>query len=160
MTKENALANFLDSQDFYELMQAYRHEPLDAAKQFEAVRLALYAAIAQPVQPATTSMKCEDCDGCGAIGELYGGSAFQPPERDSCNSCGGSGYWNIAQPVQPAELWEQLVSIGQEVDTQPAERNFCQRCGQRLGDADHIHTCTPPVDATYDSLINSVKATL
>ena len=75
---------------------------------------------------------------------------------------------NIAQPVQPTkveptaqpiELWEQLVSLGQEVDTQPAERNFCQRCGQRLGDADHIHTCSPPVAATYDSLINSVKAT-
>ena len=57
MTKENAVANFLDSQDFYELMQAYRHEPLDAAKQFEAVRLALYAAIAQPVEPATKETK-------------------------------------------------------------------------------------------------------
>ena len=94
MTKENALANFLDSQDFYELMQAYRHEPIDAATPFEAVRLALYAA--------------------------------------------------IAQPVEPIELWEQLVSIGQEVDTRPTARNFCQRCGQRLGDADHIHTCSLP----------------
>ena len=24
------------------------------------------------------------------------------------------------------------------------ERNFCERCGKRLGVADHIHTCTPP----------------
>ena len=24
------------------------------------------------------------------------------------------------------------------------ERNFCERCGKRLGAADHIHTCTPP----------------
>jgi len=39
------------------------------------------------------------------------------------------------------------------------ERNFCERCGQRLGDDTYIHTCTPPVAATYDSLINSVKAT-
>jgi len=30
-------------------------------------------------------------------------------------------------------------------DAQPAqERNFCERCGKRLGAADHIHTCTPP----------------
>lgn len=28
----------LDSRDFYELMQAYRNEPLDAHKQFEAVK--------------------------------------------------------------------------------------------------------------------------
>ncbi len=27
---------------------------------------------------------------------------------------------------------------------QPAERNFCGRCGKRLGDVDSIHTCTPP----------------
>ena len=25
------------------------------------------------------------------------------------------------------------------------ERNFCERCGQRLGDSTHIHTCTPPI---------------
>ena len=24
------------------------------------------------------------------------------------------------------------------------EWNFCERCGKRLGAADHIHTCTPP----------------
>lgn len=24
------------------------------------------------------------------------------------------------------------------------ERNFCERCGKRLGAADHIHTCTAP----------------
>jgi hypothetical protein len=27
------------------------------------------------------------------------------------------------------------------------ERNFCERCGKRLGGADHIHTCTPPQSA-------------
>ena len=27
------------------------------------------------------------------------------------------------------------------------ERNFCERCGRRLGGADHIHTCTPPQPA-------------
>jgi hypothetical protein len=28
---------------------------------------------------------------------------------------------------------------------QPAQRNFCERCGKRASkDAYHIHTCTPP----------------
>ena len=27
------------------------------------------------------------------------------------------------------------------------KRNFCERCGKRLGGADHIHTCTPPQPA-------------
>jgi hypothetical protein len=37
---------------------------------------------------------------------------------------------------------------------QPAkERNFCERCGKRLGVADHIHTCTPPQpDDEHDEL--------
>jgi hypothetical protein len=33
-----------------------------------------------------------------------------------------------AQPVKPA-----------------IERNFCGRCGKRLGGDDYIHTCTPPI---------------
>jgi rRNA maturation endonuclease Nob1 len=28
---------------------------------------------------------------------------------------------------------------------QPAQRNFCERCGKRASkDLNHIHTCTPP----------------
>jgi hypothetical protein len=32
------------------------------------------------------------------------------------------------------------------LDYEPAvqERNFCERCGKRLGGDGHIHTCTPP----------------
>jgi hypothetical protein len=29
---------------------------------------------------------------------------------------------------------------------QRTEQNFCARCGKRLGDVNHIHTCTPPYD--------------
>jgi len=47
-----SFSEFLDSRDFYELMQAYRHTPMDAAKEFEAVKFALRKTIAQPVQPA------------------------------------------------------------------------------------------------------------
>lgn len=35
---------FLESEDFYELMQAYRHFPIDALVQFEAVKDALRTA--------------------------------------------------------------------------------------------------------------------
>ena len=30
------------------------------------------------------------------------------------------------------------------------DRNFCQRCGKRLGTDPHIHTCTPPADTRTD----------
>lgn len=30
------------------------------------------------------------------------------------------------------------------LEAQPAERNFCERCGKRLGGG--IHTCTPSAD--------------
>ena len=52
MTKETltqqALNEFLETQDFYELMQMYRQMRYDAFHEFEAVKSALRAAIAQP----------------------------------------------------------------------------------------------------------------
>ena len=33
------------------------------------------------------------------------------------------------------------------LNTQPSERNFCQRCGKRLAELTAIHTCTPPAQA-------------
>ena len=39
------------------------------------------------------TMLCEDCNGAGEIGdEIYQGE-FQPPEREQCTSCSGSGRW-------------------------------------------------------------------
>ena len=35
----------------------------------------------------------------------------------------------------------ELVAARECVET---EINFCARCGKRLSDAGHIHTCTPP----------------
>ena len=32
------------------------------------------------------------------------------------------------------------------------ERNFCERCGKRLGGADRIHTCTPPQPAPQSAI--------
>jgi hypothetical protein len=41
--------------------------------------------------------------------------------------------------------------VGTARTTQPqppqrTERNFCERCGKRIKDLTHIHTCTPPKD--------------
>jgi hypothetical protein len=49
---------------------------------------------------------------------------------------------------QPATL-DEMHAIGNGImyGEQPApvqERNFCERCGKRLGGDGHIHTCTPP----------------
>jgi hypothetical protein len=41
----------------------------------------------------------------------------------------------------------KTYSGGKAWPVQPApvqERNFCERCGKRLGGEGHIHTCTPP----------------
>ena len=43
---------------------------------------------------------------------------------------------------QERALWT-LSKLGQEIEAQPEERNFCPRCGKRLG-LGGIHTCTPP----------------
>lgn len=54
----------------------------------------------------------------------------------------------LAQPTLGyAKKIEELI---QERDAlralaQPADRNFCPRCGKRRGgDVNYIHTCTPP----------------
>jgi hypothetical protein len=56
-----------------------------------------------------------------------------------------------------ADTWDELLDsleselrdvLGhyREALAQPAERNFCSRCGKRAGD--YIHTCTPPQENT------------
>ena len=48
---------------------------------------------------------------------------------------------------QERALWE-LSRLGQEIEAQPEERNFCPRCGKRTADPTTIHTCTPPKENT------------
>lgn len=43
-------------------------------------------------------------------------------------------YWN--------ECVDAITAIKQALATPVQERNFCERCGKRLGSG--IHTCTPP----------------
>lgn len=47
---------------------------------------------------------------------------------------------------QERALWE-LSKLGQEIEAQPEERNFCSHCGKRTADLTLVHTCTPPQDA-------------
>jgi len=38
-----------------------------------------------------------------------------------------------------------VINACKEALEQPAQRNFCERCGKRASkDPYHIHTCTPP----------------
>jgi NADH pyrophosphatase NudC (nudix superfamily) len=48
---------------------------------------------------------------------------------------------------QERALWT-LTKLGQEIEAQPEERNFCPRCGKRTADSATIHTCTPPRENT------------
>jgi hypothetical protein len=39
----------------------------------------------------------------------------------------------------------ETINACKEALEQPAQRNFCERCGKRASkDQYHIHTCTPP----------------
>ena len=39
---------------------------------------------------------------------------------------------------------EAITAIRARLEQPEQERNFCERCGKRLGGEGHIHTCTPP----------------
>lgn len=55
----------------------------------------------EPIQPAFRWVPCEDCDGTGEVGELRSQGYFQPPERDRCHSCDGSGRRQIPTSREP-----------------------------------------------------------
>lgn len=72
---------------------------LDAARKDGLLRQIRLAPIARDKLlwfihgAAAGFVMCEDCDGTGSTGEVHPGSEFQPPERERCPSCGGSGRW-------------------------------------------------------------------
>jgi hypothetical protein len=49
---------------------------------------------------------------------------------------------------------KQLLEMCHERFPHLFERNFCQRCGKRLGLVSSIHTCTPP--RTFDDYGNKI----
>jgi hypothetical protein len=75
---------FLESQDFYELMQTYRHCQIDAHIPFEAVKDALRAvhieaALAQPAQEPWANLTEQEWLnlGCSSVEEVRIGLAIQ-----------------------------------------------------------------------------------
>jgi hypothetical protein len=42
------------------------------------------------------------------------------------------------------KMAENARDLGLSYEPAVQERNFCERCGKRLGGEGHIHTCTPP----------------
>lgn len=122
--------------------------------------------IAQPVQPANHTGPLSTLE--LALKALDPGS-MPHPEHDSLVLCAIAELKKdiAAQPVPPATIAVAEAIPGvrgprpfvQPYDTrqfstlanqahafaQPAtERNFCERCGKRLGGVESIHTCTPP----------------
>ena len=93
----------------------------------EALRMALEALYGFiPYLPLDDEAQCGRYDkAITAIKE-----ALAQPEKDRPQNC-GTGYCSCIECVMEPEQ----------------ERNFCQRCGKRLGKNDwDIHTCTPPQD--------------
>ncbi len=57
------------------------------------------------------------------------------------------GFHNDECPNEhcPEKNWFKAINACKEALEQPAQRNFCERCGKRASkDLNHIHTCTPP----------------
>ena len=51
----------------------------------------------------------------------------------------------MSEPFKPD--WDEkavLVEEMQRMAKELQERNFCSRCGKRLGTEADVHTCTPP----------------
>lgn len=76
------------------------------------------------------------------------------PARAEIKSAWCAGYYHAGYTHDQSyadEQSEKYAAHDANSVTQPAsaareDLNFCQRCGKRCGPADHIHTCTPPVD--------------
>jgi hypothetical protein len=71
--------------------------------------------------------------------------------------------WGKAGDISCVSIIKRLPNGGIEVmaveyapysyttPPQLEERNFCSRCGKRLGGINSIHTCTPPMENTHDT---------
>ena len=58
---------------------------------------------------------------------------------------------SLRQAIQEEAL-RNVQRLGQEIEeeAEKQERNFCERCGKRLGNG--IHTCTPPAKREWVGL--------
>jgi hypothetical protein len=67
--------------------------------------------------------KCDDCNGTGHVGESHYMGEFQPPERERCESCGGSGFVRAAapQPPEPVRLLGEKEAFEEWWATSPQD---------------------------------------
>jgi hypothetical protein len=66
------------------------------------------------------------------------------------NAEGGTQY-------QPDLEDKAITAIKQSLAAPVQERNFCERCGKRLGGDGDIHTCTPPAAQQKANADHAVK---
>ena len=53
----------------------------------------------------------------------------------------------MAEPIDPTTIYQEPAPV--------QERNFCERCGKRLGSG--IHTCTPPAAPVPENFIDALR---
>ena len=87
-----------------------------------------------PPPPQRTEPVCPECK-AGVLYECVACSSNNyPPQRTEPKVC-CQQYNTCLEPCTPRGMY-----LAQRTE----ERNFCPRCGKRLGGEDSIHTCTPP----------------
>ena len=82
-----------------------------------------------------------------------------------CIKCGSFAFNLKSEGIDQGDLcdvhyWQERAHRAEALAEQPAqqERNFCPRCGKRVGSNDwDVHTCTPPqrtwVDLTDEEIM-------
>jgi hypothetical protein len=63
--------------------------------------------------------------------------------------CSHDDYWR--------DIEDAITAIKQALAAPVQERNFCERCGKRLGGDGDIHTCTPPAAQQKANADHAVK---
>jgi len=111
----------------------------DYQKYLDAIT-AIKQALAQPVQKRPQNCGTGYCSCVECVMEP---APVQEPVAYLCENAVGHKYFRWKKPsgtYKPIALYTTPPA-------QPApvqERNFCERCGKRVGGEGDIHTCTPP----------------
>jgi hypothetical protein len=81
---------------------------------------------------------------------------YDPPVAEPvaylCENAVGHKYFRWKKP---SSTYKPIALYTTPPAAQPApvqERNFCERCGKRVGGEGDIHTCTPPAQRTWVGL--------
>ena len=148
MTHDDALDQIRFLQDQCNIAQPKPANSHETQKTFFWA-CALWAS-AKTSKQAQQAQQAENSAGLKALNCALEGFA-QPEQPVAYRSLQPSGSYTYCDTPQFFKNAEPVYTTPQPAIAQPepaTERNFCERCGQRLGDDTYIHTCSPPVDAT------------